>query len=92
MRTDFAALSQEYEGALLEDVIRFWERYSIDEECGGFYTCLDRDGSVFDTDKFMWLQARQVWMFSVLYNRVEKREDWLQIAKHGVDFMRKHGK
>jgi N-acylglucosamine 2-epimerase len=76
---------------LLKDVIPFWERHSIDWECGGYFTCLDRDGTVYDRDKFMWLQARQVWTFSMLYNRWEERDSWLQIAKNGVDFMKAHG-
>ncbi len=59
---------------------------------GGYYTCLDQYGNVYDTDKFMWLQARQVWMFSMLYNKFEKREEWLSIAKHGLDFLKKFGR
>jgi len=33
-------------------------KYSIDKTNGGFYTCLDEQGKVYDTDKFMWLQGR----------------------------------
>jgi N-acylglucosamine 2-epimerase len=87
----FHLLTDQYKNALLEDVIPFWERYSIDYECGGYFTCLDREGSVFDTDKFIWLQARQVWTFASLYNRVEQKQTWLDIAKHGVKFLQKHG-
>lgn len=84
-------LAQQHKLALFEDVIPFWERHSIDLECGGYFTCLDRDGSVFDTDKFVWLQARQVWTFAMLYNRLKKRPDWLEIARHGANFLRHHG-
>ncbi len=86
--SDYASL---YMSALLEDVIPFWERHSPDREQGGYFTCLERDGSVFDTDKFVWLQARQVWTFSMLYNRVEKRPDWLEMARLGAEFLRAHG-
>jgi len=75
----------------LNDVIPFWENYSIDKEYGGYFTCLDREGKIFDTDKFMWLQARQVWTFSMLYNRVEQKEKWLNIARYGVEFLTKYG-
>ena len=88
---EIANLANLYGSALLDDVIPFWEAYSIDEECGGYFTCLDRNGDVFDTDKFIWLQARQVWSFSMLYNRVEKRQRWLDIAAHGAKFLRDHG-
>jgi N-acylglucosamine 2-epimerase len=83
--------TEKYRMALLDDVIPFWERHSLDRECGGYFTCLNRDGSVFDTDKFVWLQARQVWTFAMLYNRVEKRQNWLDIALHGANFLRAHG-
>ncbi len=80
-----------YRRALLDDVVPFWERHSLDRESGGFFTCFNRDGSVYDTDKFIWLQGRQVWTFSMLYNRVEPRPAWLAIARHGADFLRAHG-
>jgi N-acylglucosamine 2-epimerase len=89
---DTASLSKLYKSELLENVIPFWERNSLDREFGGYYTCLDRYGRVFDTDKFMWLQGRQVWMFSTLFNSVEKRSSWLDIALHGAEFMKKYGR
>ena len=89
---DFPDYAELYRRALLDDVLPFWERHSPDRECGGYFTCLDRDGTVFDTDKFIWPQARQVWMFSMLYNRLEKRSRWLEIARHGVEFLRQYGR
>ena len=80
-----------YKTALLDDILPFWQRHSPDREHGGYFTCLNRDGSVFETDKFTWLQARQVWTFSMLYNRVESRPDWLEMARLGADFLRAHG-
>jgi len=80
-----------YKSELLEQIIPFWEKNSIDKEYGGYFTCLDREGSVYDTDKFMWLQGRQVWMFSTLYNQVEKKQQWLDIALSGAGFMKRFG-
>jgi N-acylglucosamine 2-epimerase len=85
-------LAGQYRSALLGDVIPFWEKHSLDTAHGGYFTCLERDGSVFDTDKFIWLQARQVWMFSMLYNRLDKRPRWLEIARHGAEFLNQHGR
>jgi N-acylglucosamine 2-epimerase len=85
------SLHRLYTDALFNDVIPFWERHSIDPE-GGYFTCLDRRGEVYDTDKFVWLQGRQAWMFSVLYNTVEPKEEWLAVARHGIDFLRAHGR
>lgn len=66
----------------MDDVVPFWVKNSPDYEHGGYFTCLTSEGKVFDTDKFVWLQgkntfviqsdnfklAREVWMFSKLYN------------------------
>ena len=87
---NFRALQHQYITALRSDIIPFWEKHSIDPQ-GGFLTCLDRAGAVYDTDKFVWLQARQVWTFSMLYTRLEKNPRWLSIARHGIDFLRAHG-
>jgi len=87
-----AGLSRTYRDALLNDVLPFWQNHSPDRECGGYFTCLDRAGAVFDTDKFLWLQARQVWTFAHLYNTVEPRKDWLETARLGADFLAGHGR
>lgn len=80
-----------YKKELLDHVIPFWESHSLDMEYGGYFTCLDRKGNVFDTDKFMWLQGRQVWLFSMLFNRENKNQKWLEIALHGAAFMEQYG-
>jgi len=88
---DFKRLSEQYKSELLEKVAPFWLEKSQDHEFGGYFTCLERDGSVFDTDKFIWLQCREVWMFATLYNKVEKRKEWLDCAIQGAEFLKKHG-
>jgi len=87
---DFRALQHQYMTALRSDILPFWEKYSLDPQ-GGFFTCLDRTGTVYDTDKFVWLQARQTWTFSMLWTRLEKNPRWLDIARHGFEFLRAHG-
>ena len=81
-----------YKDELVNNVLPFWLRYSKDEANGGYFTCLNRDGSVYDTDKFIWLQGREVWCFSYMYNHVEKKEEWLNMALHGAAFMEKWGR
>ncbi|MBR3283717.1 MAG: AGE family epimerase/isomerase [Alloprevotella sp.] len=88
---DFKALAAQYKSELLDRVVPFWLEKSQDEEFGGYFTCLDRDGSVYDTDKFIWLQGREVWMFSKLYNEVEQRKEWLDCAIQGAEFLKKYG-
>ena len=93
MKTDLkSTYATLYKKMLFEDVIPFWENHSVDHEFGGYFTCLDQKGNVFDTDKFMWLQGRQIWTFSMLYNRFEKKERWLQLAEKGIQFLKKQGR
>ncbi len=88
----FSTYAELYRRNLFEDVIPFWQGHSPDPLYGGYFTCLDRTGKVYDTDKFAWLQGRQAWTFSMLYNRFEKRADWLQTARIGIDFLHRCGK
>lgn len=89
--TNADALADLYKRQLLTDVIPFWLSNSLDNEYGGYFTCLDEAGCVYDTDKFIWLQARQVWTLAMLYNTVEKRPAWLEAALVGANFLEAHG-
>lgn len=79
-----------YKESLLLDIIPYWIKNSPDEKYGGYFTCLARDGSVYDTDKFVWLQGRQVWTFSFLYDQVDKKPEWLAMAELGAGFLYEH--
>lgn len=88
---DFKKLANKYKAELLDNVLPFWLDNSIDKEYGGFFTCLDRDGSVYDTDKFIWLQGREVWLFSMLCNKLGERKEWKEAAVQGAEFLKKYG-
>ncbi|MBI3880282.1 MAG: AGE family epimerase/isomerase [Verrucomicrobia bacterium] len=79
-----------YRDTLLNDVVPFWFPRSVDTEHGGFLHCLDRDGSVVDTDKSVWAQGRMSWMLLTLHNTVERRAEWLAWAESGLNFLEKH--
>lgn len=81
-----------YRDNLLKDVVPFWLAHSGDFSHGGYFTCLDREGKVYDSDKFTWLQCRQVWCFSMLYNKVQKDQAWLDFAIHGANFLLEKGR
>lgn len=83
-------LSGYYRHVLVDDVMPFWFKYGLDREHGGIITCLDRDGSILDTDKSVWFQGRAAWMFATLYNTVERRPEWLEAARSCVEFLRQH--
>ncbi|WEK35645.1 MAG: AGE family epimerase/isomerase [Candidatus Pseudobacter hemicellulosilyticus] len=83
---------QLYKDELLNNILPFWLKHSLDETHGGFFTCLNRDGSIYDTDKFMWLQGRQVWCFSYMYRHLQHKKEWLDMAMSGAAFMQQHGR
>jgi N-acylglucosamine 2-epimerase len=85
-----AELARFYRRHLLEDVMPFWETRTKDSQCGGYLTCFDRTGNVTDTDKYIWFQGRQLWMFSALYRQVDRRPLWLELARAGRDFLVAH--
>ena len=87
---NFKELANKYKTELLDSVLPFWLNNSIDKEYGGYFSCLDRDGSVYDTDKFIWLQGREVWLFSMLCNKLGKKQEWLDAAIQGAEFLKKY--
>ncbi|XP_062979140.1 N-acylglucosamine 2-epimerase [Elgaria multicarinata webbii] len=89
LRSWHGRISQE-----LDTVMDFWLRHSHDEEYGGFFTCLGQDGKVYDDLKYVWLQGRQVWMYSRLYRKVPRfrRPELLQAARAGGEFLLQHAR
>ena len=79
-----------YRDGLLHDTLPFWLDHGVDRQYGGFMTCLDRDGTVLDTDKGVWQQGRFTWLLGELYNQVEQRTEWLDVARMGVHFLERH--
>jgi N-acylglucosamine 2-epimerase len=80
----------QYRQSLFDDVVPWWEKHSLDRECGGYYSCLERDGHASSTDKYMWMTGREIWMFSHLYNQCRKTPAWLDAARLGGDFLLRH--
>jgi N-acylglucosamine 2-epimerase len=85
-----AHLALLYRDCLVGDVVPFWLRHGLDRDHGGVMTCLDRDGTVMDTDKSVWFQGRAGWMFATLYTTVEPRAEWLDAGRSCVEFLRRH--
>lgn len=92
MAFDFGKVYEEYRTLLLDGVVPFWVNHGIDWEHGGVLSCMHEDGSPISGDKYIWSQARSVWTFSALYNRVEKRPSFLEIARNSMRFLMAHGR
>lgn len=89
--TDLDSFQKTYHTELIDNVVPFWQKNCPDREYGAYFTCLDRDGSVYDTEKFMWMQWRIVWMFCELYQKVDRNDEWLRLAEDGYRFLTRHG-
>ena len=85
------ALRELYRGTLLDDVLPFWFPRCVDAQHGGFFTALDRDGSLLDSDKSVWFQGRMAWMLLTLYNTRARRPEWLEWARSGLEFLHRYG-
>ena len=87
---------------LTQEVIPFWIRHSVDWENGGMWTCLADDGSILSREKYIWSNARALWTFSALVNRIadqhpeyvgaDVRETWRQAALGQYHFLKRCGR
>lgn len=73
----------------LDACVNFWLKNGMDAENGGVYTCLDRTGEIYSTDKSVWMQGRCGWMFAHLCYRYGVKDEWLKASKSCLDFMEK---
>ena len=74
----------------LKTCANFWLEKGMDRVNGGVYTCLDRKGEIYSTDKSVWMQGRCGWTFSYLCHVYGVRPEWLEAAKSCIDFLEDH--
>ena len=70
--------------------VEFWLKHGMDPKYGGVYTCLDRKGEIYSTDKSVWMQGRCGWMFAHLCHVYGVKDEWLAASKSCLDFMEKY--
>ena len=74
----------------LETCLDFWLDHGMDPEHGGVYTCLDRQGAVYSTDKSVWMQGRCAWTFAWMCRLYGQKPEWMAAAKSCLDFLEAH--
>ena len=84
------AIYEKFKDELLNSCVPFWLHNGVDKEFGGLINCLDRTGKVYSDDKSVWMQGRCAWTFSYIYNHIEKKQEYLTLAKSCIDFAREH--
>ena len=78
--------------SLTEDIVPFWLTHSVDWENGGLYSCIADDGTLLSRNKYMWSNARALWTFAGLVNRIESREEWRRAAENQYRFLKRCGR
>jgi N-acylglucosamine 2-epimerase len=86
------ALLRQYQELLLDGIVPFWMRHGVDREYGGVLSCMTEDGVQISTEKYIWSQARFIWTCSALYNRIERRPEFLERARETIDFLLRFGR
>ena len=84
--------TQQWVREQLKTTADFWLKNGLDRVNGGIYTCLDRKGKVFSTDKSVWMQGRCGWTFAYLCSVYGVRQEWLAASKSCIDFLEKYCK
>lgn len=74
----------------LERSVNFWLKNGMDAEHGGVYTCLDRTGKIYSTDKSVWMQGRCGWIFAYLCHVYGVKKEWLEASESCIEFMEKY--
>ena len=90
MDKEYLKETQKWVKKELESSVNFWLEKGMDKEHGGIYTCIDRFGKIYSTDKSVWMQGRCAWTYSYLCNMYGKKDEWMKAAKSCLDFMEEH--
>jgi mannobiose 2-epimerase len=70
---------------LLENILPFWLKHTIDHRNGGFYGAVHNDLTIDDTvERSLVLCARMLWTFSAVY-RVYLKPEFLSAARHAYE-------
>ncbi len=79
-----------YQKDLVSDIMPFWLKHGLDNNNGGLYTCLNRDGALMDTTKSVWFQGRFGFVAAYAYNNIEQNAEWLSASASCINFMEEH--
>ena len=80
---------KKYRDNLLESVMPFWLKNGVDYECGGYISCLDREGEIYNYEKSVWFQGRTLWILSHLMKQYGEFDGWRKAADCGYEFIQK---
>lgn len=88
---NFKEYKDKYYKTLVDEIIPYWLKYSNDES-GAINNCLNEDGTLVCKDRYIWSQGRALWTFSAMYNKVEKKKEYLDKATGLFNYLLKTGR
>lgn len=86
---EFKAQADRCRRILNESLVQFYLPACLDRENGGYLEYLEGGKFVPKGEKFLTLQARQLWFFSLLASEGIQRQAALDAARHGYEFITK---
>jgi mannobiose 2-epimerase len=88
-RDNYLKLADGVEAMLRQDVLAVWFPRCIDNQNGGFHSSFTRDWTPGESQgRFSVFQGRMTWIASqVAMRRPDLKEQFLPIARHGVDYL-----
>jgi mannobiose 2-epimerase len=88
-KENYLRFAEETEAMLHRDILDLWFPRTIDNENGGFHSDFGRDWKATRSGgKFSVFQGRMTWVGAeVSVRRPELREQFLPVAKHGIEFL-----
>lgn len=90
-KSEIKKYKEQYYNTLVDEIIPYWLKHSIDES-GAINNCLNEDGSLISKERYIWSQGRALWTFSALYNRIEKKAEYLDVASGLFNYLLKTGR
>lgn len=83
-------ISETYKEALFGKFLPNMSSLVVDHELGGFMCSVDiLSRKLVNTNKRAWFEGRGIWVYSFLYNHLDKNPKYLEIARKSKDFILK---
>ncbi|MFL5810743.1 MAG: AGE family epimerase/isomerase [Flavisolibacter sp.] len=74
----------------LDDILKYWMKFTVDETNGGFFGKIDHSNTVYhEAPKGSVLNSRILWTFSAAYN-LKGNPGYLSMAKRACEYIRKY--
>jgi len=91
-RKEPSEVAPEMERSLFKEILRPWYPRIIDSTYGGYISDLNYDWTLSETsqEKALVQQARHLWATSHIYENYPGKDEFLEYAVHGFQFLKDH--